>query len=1313
MMTLMNETGQADSPVIKRADRAERELRHGTRRRLAAFLAWSLLGATLIGVLASYWNPCWIARSGSVKIALSSGCLVVSTSVEPHSFYLPMNGSAHYLLAWESGFFVRRFQGWSTDWLPALESEFDRSGRLTARHLRLPFWMVGAIGVAALLRRHIGSTSSMGRSRVQVRSHGIASEDAATKVVVALLVLAASAPAVPPTPPKVDQRWAVTVNGQTIRVDADGRFRLPNISAADLFGASGPGSPPDFRSDEWFQVVGTATIDGVTWYAYSEPFQIVANPITGGQTYSVLTLPVTRRVPTDIPESIAIEVVTPLQDDTLYIGGVGGPGSTPIHVWANFAGLAAPRDVTTGGGTTYRTSNRRVVDVEEAGGQVIVTARGIGTAFVTATNRGATAVQRFVVTTPCLDTLLVGRVFDSGGSPVSGAIVSTEGGSNAPTGTNAGGEFSFNVCYTPGTPFSVVVVSPAAGQKAVITDIMPVPDGVTDIGTIILESNLVFWNVKQSGDWNMASKWHTNSAPTAASHVFINIEDRLQPPFPDPSYSVTLNVNATVTDFTLDSPRAIFRMPGGFQVQFNVTGESRLISGLVVCRDGLWRGGTLINDTNFDVYGSCYLGDSFTDGLDVVNNGRITIRYVSGSGPQPLFLDGATNFTHASTDDELTIDGQLHVQRGASFTTTPTAKGITVGAQGFLRVGNNSPNASFTMNGGALTIRNCTPLTAGGVRIANHGTFVLNDGLIDIKGFGDDPLGEFCGMPNPPQSGMRGALEVTGLGTMTMNGGVVENAGVLKIGSGATFNFDGGTIVGNGSDGHGTIVENASLILGPNGTSLAPFTLRGGNSTLQGQVRSGQTIVIQGATGSNEAHTRAIPDAGNQFTNDGTIRLESIEPSPNSSGAEFKVDNSGTLVNNGTIDAVPGTGGFRVLNASLLENYGTITLSGPTTFTASSSNGVFRNRGTLTVASGGTLTTGGSSHFFEQLAGTLSVVDDVAFQFPRFTFIGGAIQQGTVAVLNGTVALSSSATGRGHFTTWGGCTLEGEIGPSHTVVVEGSNRGGGGATLVTPSGQTLTNRGALIIATPDAGFGVSISLIEGQQLVNEVGATFDVNAGAGTNPFIGAVLRNKGVTNLRRALTLGNNNAAHQNQTTGVFNLLNNALVTFQGNAATPFTNAADAQSSGVVAGVGQLNVGSGRTFQNGGRVKPGGDATAGTLTVTGNYTQTSGGTLDIELGGTGAGQFDKLVVTQQATLAGTMNVTLLPGYTPVVGHTFDVVTYATRSGTFTTINGLNLGNGLMLQAQYTTTLRLTVVNALSKRPSPDGKPAARRPVRR
>src|SRR5262249_53152660 len=98
--------------------------------------------------------------------------------------------------------------------------------------------------------------------------------------------------------------------------------------------------------------------------------------------------------------------------------------------------------------------------------------------------------------------------------------------------------------------------------------------------------------------------------------------------------------------------------------------------------------------------------------------------------------------------------------------------------------------------------------------------------------------------------------------------------------------------------------------------------------------------------------------------------------------------------------------------------------------------------------------------------------------------------------------------------------------------------------------------------------------------------------------------------------------------------------------------------------------------------VYPGTNGTAGTLTINGNYTQTAGGTLGIDIGGTTTGQFDQLNTqfyqfapaqpTGVATLDGTLNVTLTSGFTPVAGNNFPILTFASRSGDFATKTGLS-----------------------------------------
>src|SRR2546430_13568661 len=46
------------------------------------------------------------------------------------------------------------------------------------------------------------------------------------------------------------------------------------------------------------------------------------------------------------------------------------------------------------------------------------------------------------------------------------------------------------------------------------------------------------------------------------------------------------------------------------------------------------------------------------------------------------------------------------------------------------------------------------------------------------------------------------------------------------------------------------------------------------------------------------------------------------------------------------------------------------------------------------------------------------------------------------------------------------------------------------------------------------------------------------------------------------------------------------------------------------------------------------------------------------------------------ANLDGTINLRLINGYVPNLGDTFDVLTYGSRIGSFTTITGLSIGGG-------------------------------------
>jgi hypothetical protein len=60
--------------------------------------------------------------------------------------------------------------------------------------------------------------------------------------------------------------------------------------------------------------------------------------------------------------------------------------------------------------------------------------------------------------------------------------------------------------------------------------------------------------------------------------------------------------------------------------------------------------------------------------------------------------------------------------------------------------------------------------------------------------------------------------------------------------------------------------------------------------------------------------------------------------------------------------------------------------------------------------------------------------------------------------------------------------------------------------------------------------------------------------------------------------------------------------------------------------------------------------------------------------------------ITAAANLDGILNLIPLSGFTPVNGEVFDVMNFASCTGTFATVNGLDLDNGFTFQVEYNPT---------------------------
>jgi hypothetical protein len=310
-------------------------------------------------------------------------------------------------------------------------------------------------------------------------------------------------------------------------------------------------------------------------------------------------------------------------------------------------------------------------------------------------------------------------------------------------------------------------------------------------------------------------------------------------------------------------------------------------------------------------------------------------------------------------------------------------------------------------------------------------------------------------------------------------------------------------------------------------------------------------------------------------------------------------------------------------------------------------------------------------------------------------------------VITGTYTQTGNLNGGGTLTvngllTWAG----GSMGPG-TV-----NANGGlslsGDTVKTLDGRTLNDNGSGTwtgTGTLNMGHGAVLNLLgaatldiqSDQAITNTLGGTATLtnaglltkSAGSGTTALqvafanTGTVEVDSGTLSLTGAFS----NFAGSTLTGGTYIIAG----TFQFPGANIVTNAAtivlDGPSSQIIdeasgdglrnfatnAAAGNFTVQNGRNFTTAGDFTNTGNLILGpgsTFRVTGNYLQDPSGTLEVQLGDVPAsGQFGQLVVDQQATLDGTLQMDLVNGYAGNPGDTFPIVTFGSRSGDFTNLN--------------------------------------------
>ncbi len=700
-------------------------------------------------------------------------------------------------------------------------------------------------------------------------------------------------------------------------------------------------------------------------------------------------------------------------------------------------------------------------------------------------------------------------------------------------------------------------------------------------------------------------------------------------------------------------------------------------------------GMTLVNGAGHTIQGAGTIGDG---GLTLVNLGNIT---ASGSAGMSIIAGSMTNsgLIAATAGSTLGITSHSITNTGGTI----LANGGTVQLPG-------PGGGSETITGGNISVVN------GGTLTASSST-ILNGVTMSVDGTSSASLGGQVG--NGSGVVVSGTLTLDGAkfnGSLLTNGGTVNTTvSTLSTLSGALFNGAGASInIVNGSalelEGGGTYTNNGTINIGSTGT-LTALVLDASNGATSNTVTLGGSGTLTLSNNSNNS----IQETGSGMTlvngaghtiqgagtiGDGGLTLVNLGNITASGSAGMSII-AGSMTNSGLIAATAGStlgitsGSINNASGTILANGGTVQLPGP----GGGSETI--TGGNISVVNGGTLTASSST----TLNGVTMSVDGSSS-----ASLGGHVGNGSTVTVSGTLTLDGATFNSSLLNNSG--TVKTTVSTLSTLSGALINNAGAsinvvnGSALELESGGTYTNAGTINVMNT-----AQLSVLNGADLTNFqsgtlTGGTYNI---AGTMNFdIGDLVTNQAAITMSGSGSVwadasGPNGLSDfsTNGAQGQFSLLNGASLQSGGDftnsgavtigAGSSFTmgssgtnNYTQTGGSTVVDGTLQattVNLNGGdisgtgalvANVENEGSVDPG-DA-PGTLTIEGNYTQGSGGVLDIEIDG--ASDYDRLIVTGAAQLNGTLNVTFGGGFSPYDFETFsDVMTFTSVTGNFSSVD--------------------------------------------
>jgi hypothetical protein len=719
------------------------------------------------------------------------------------------------------------------------------------------------------------------------------------------------------------------------------------------------------------------------------------------------------------------------------------------------------------------------------------------------------------------------------------------------------------------------------------------------------------WIGASKGDWKLASNWFDENTNTTASAA----------PGPIDTAQIGLKLGGVVTVNVSDSEAAAF---------LNITNGSTLSvqSSGTFTLDGSGNStlvGTINNFGNFvqSQSGTSELNlGSFspTNAAGTINNERGGLWNIKvGDNPNLELLGTGSSFNNAGVFEDSAsvptafINAPFNNNIGPDIGTVSAASGTVLDFEG----GGSWTGGTFTPDTGAVikftastTSFTGTYTGTGTGNVEFAGNVVIGSGGATLD-FRDSGMFQWVG----------GVIDANTNNATLTNDGFMTFAGIGNV-----------TLLG-------TLSNNGTFLQSGNFPQGAPRVIDLGYGSISGVIDNQGTWDI--ATGAN-ANLVDQGGASSAFNNTATFEdSDAFDPAI----IDVPFNNS-----SGTINALDNSGGGA---GDLLNFEGGGTWAGGSFTPAANATVEFTNvHGSPTLSFTGNYTgSGAGSVEFNGLEVIGSAGATFSLPSGMFQWISGTID-----------ATADAATG---------LTNAGFMAFSGTANV----------TLL----GILTNTDAFFQSSGVNGVNAELFLGSGNTagtIDNENGATWDITTG--DNPNLLAVGTGSSFNNAGTFEDSATNAAAIVNvpvTNEGTINAFSGTVFEFaSGYIQSAGTTIVDGLfqvgtgtqlriTGGTVNGTGTIQ---GNVQNTGGTFSPG-DAgpTTGILTINGPYTQASGGFLSIRLGGTTQGtQYDLLNVNGNVSLNGTLNVNFVNGFTPLVGNSFQVLKYASRTGTFSTMTG-------------------------------------------